>query len=98
MRFNWDEDKNRRNRIKHGIRFETAAQVFADPFAIARFDAKKDDEQRWQIIGVSAGISVLLVAYTMREEEGDEIIRIISARKATPLERKAYAESHKKNG
>ena len=97
MRFEWDEHKNRRNRIKHGVSFATAAQVFADPHAVVRLDARVDDEDRWQITGVSAGISTVLVAYTMKEEEGDEIIRIISARKATPRERKAYAESHKKN-
>lgn len=98
MRFEWDEHKSRRNRIKHGISFATAAQVFADPFAIVRLDSREDDPQRWQIIGMSAGISVIFVAYTVREEEGDEIIRIISARKATPRERKAYAEAHEKNG
>lgn len=58
----------------------------------------ENDEQRWQTIGVSAGIVVLLVVYTLREEDGDEIIRIISARKATPQEREAYAEAHEKNG
>lgn len=97
MRFEWDEHKNHRNRTKHGVSFATAAQVFADPFAIVRLDAREDEEQRWQILGVSAGISLVLVAYTVREEEGDEIIRIISARKATPRERKTYAESHKAN-
>jgi hypothetical protein len=97
MRFEWDKRKNRLNCIKHGISFAAAAQVFADPLAIVRFDARVDDEERWQIIGVSAGVSVVLVACTVAEEEGDEIIRIISARKATPRERKAYAESHKKD-
>lgn len=98
MRFEWDGHKNRRNRGKHGIGFDSAAQVFADPFAVTRFDRMENHEQRWQIIGVSAGIVVLLVVYTPREEDGDEIIRIISARKATPQERKAYAEAHEEHG
>ena len=98
MRFGWDGAKNRQNRRKHGVSFETAAQVFADPFAIVRRDPVERDEERWQIIGVALGIAVLLVAYTVLEEKGDEIIRIISARKATPQERKAYAEGHQENG
>ncbi|HEV2490416.1 MAG TPA: BrnT family toxin [Candidatus Acidoferrales bacterium] len=92
MRFTWDENKNRRNRAKHGISFETAALVFDDPHAISRLERIEDGEERWQTLGLAGGIVVLLVAHTYYEEGGEEVIRIISARKATPLERKIYEE------
>jgi uncharacterized protein len=90
-RYEWDEKKNRANRAKHGITFTVAARVFLDPNAVARQDREVDGEQRWQTIGFSGAI--LTVAYTVRDEETDEVTRIISARKATPAERRVYEES-----
>lgn len=92
MRFIWDENKNRRNSAKHGISFETAALVFDDPHSISRLERIEDGEERWQTLGLAGGIVVLLVAHTYFEEVGEEVIRIISARKATPGERKVYEE------
>ncbi|HEV2340416.1 MAG TPA: BrnT family toxin [Candidatus Acidoferrales bacterium] len=92
MRFIWDENKNRRNRAKHKISFETASLVFDDPHAISIIERIENGEERWQTLGLAAGIVVLLVAHTYLEQGGEEVIRIISARKATPQERKIYEE------
>jgi len=92
MRFLWDENKSRSNLAKHKVGFETAALVFDDPHCISRFDRIKDGQERWQTIGVAAGVAVLLVAHADSAEGGEEAIRIISARKATPRERKTYEE------
>jgi uncharacterized DUF497 family protein len=92
MRFVWDEKKSRRNLAKHKVSFETATLVFDDPHAISRLDRIEDGEQRWQTLGLAGGIVVLLVAHAYYEEEGEEVIRIISARKATPRERKMYEQ------
>jgi uncharacterized DUF497 family protein len=81
------------NRRKHGISFETATKVFLDPNAIMRRAKRVDGEQRWQTIGcVGDGFLVVLVAHTLISGEGDELIRIISAPKTTPRERKIYEE------
>ena len=94
MRFTWDETKNRSNQKKHdGIAFEEAAHVFRDPFRLTRQDRVEDGEERWQTIGMVHGVTVLLVAHTITENddgEPHEEIRIISARRATPKERKHY--------
>jgi uncharacterized DUF497 family protein len=92
MRFLWDERKSRANLAKHRISFETAAMVFEDPHSITRSDRIKEGEERWQTIGVAGGVAVLLVAHAYWEESGEEVVRIISARKATAHERKIYEE------
>lgn len=93
-RFTWDEDKNRANQRKHGVRFEDAAQVFADPLHVMRQDRVEGGEHRWQTIGQAYGITLLLVAHTITEEDSNgqliELIRIISARKADRAERRRY--------
>ncbi len=94
MRFEWDEVKNRRNLGKHRISFETASMVFNDPHALADRDREVDDEGRWQTVGVIGGSITVVVAYAYREEDGEEVIRIISARKASPSERRAYGEGN----
>lgn len=84
MNFEWDEEKNKQNREKHGISFETAACVFTDPNVLIVSDPF-EDEERWDAIGIVD--SVLFVVYT--ERTGDKI-RIISARKATKGEINGY--------
>ena len=94
MEFAWDEGKNRINKRKHGVSFETASLVFDDPHHLTRQDREVDSEPRWQTIGIVHGIHVLLVAHTVvarTVNEYDEEIRIISARKATRSERSLYA-------
>jgi uncharacterized DUF497 family protein len=95
VRFEWDEAKANSNLRKHGVRFEDAMLVFADPFAMVEQDRSEGGEFRWQTLGLVAGIVLLLVAHTVRNEEEDEIIRIISARKAIRKERKRYDENRK---
>jgi uncharacterized DUF497 family protein len=95
MRFEWDEAKNRRNLAKHGIAFEIARSVFGDPHALSVQDRVVGGEERWQTLGAVGGVVAVLVAHTHEEEAGEEVIRIISARKATPLERKAYEQGRK---
>jgi uncharacterized DUF497 family protein len=85
VEFAWDERKNRVNRRKHGISFETAVLVFDDPYHLTTQDREVEGAARWQTIGV-------LVAHTLSEDE--DVIRIISARKATPRERSIYAQSN----
>jgi hypothetical protein len=97
MRFVWDENKSRRNRIKHKISFDTAQLVFEDAFALATVERIVDGEERWQTLGIIAGIVAVVVAHTVEEEDGEEVIRIISARKATPRERKIYETQSQKN-
>jgi uncharacterized DUF497 family protein len=92
MRFAWDEGKNRLNRAKHKVGFETAALVFDDPRAISRQERFEGGEERWQTLGLVRGVVVLLVAHLYHEEDGEEVIRIISARKATSHERRVYEE------
>jgi uncharacterized DUF497 family protein len=90
MRFEWDEQKNRANRRKHGVSFETAQRVFDDSLQLSRLDYEENEEERWQTIGLIEGEVVLVVAHTYRQQGDDEIIRIISARKATRHERRHY--------
>ncbi len=94
MKFVWDEEKSRRNLAKHKVSFETAKLVFDDPHAVSRLDRVEDGEERWQTLGLAGGIVVLLVAHAYREEGGEEVIRIISARKATARERTFYDQGN----
>ncbi len=91
--FAWDEAKNVANQHKHGISFEAATLVFDDPLQVCRPERIEDGEQRWQTIGRVGEIVLLLVAHTWQEVGDDEeLIRIISARRATKQERKIYEQ------
>lgn len=98
LRYEWDERKNRRNRKKHGISFELAALVFEDERCLVGLDRiDQTGEQRWHAIGVAqieaAVAVVLLVVYVYREAfHGEEIIRIVSARRAEKHEIRRYQE------
>ncbi len=98
MRLEWDEAKNCQNLAKHGIDFETAALVFEDPHALSFQDRIIEGEERWQTFGVINGLMlIVMVAHTWWEEQGEDIIRLISARSATAYEKEIY-EAHKKSG
>ncbi|WP_075184715.1 BrnT family toxin [Teredinibacter haidensis] len=91
MLFDWDEEKRNKTLLERGIDFIDAAFVWEDPFRQERADERNNyGEKRIQTIGkVSFGI--LLVVYTERvREDGKEVIRIISVRKAGRKERKEY--------
>lgn len=94
IRFEWDQTKAESNLKKHRVSFKTAARVFADPFAISEQDRIEDGEIRWQTLGIVDGYLLLLVAHTVQgDEDGTEVIRIISARRAEPRERKRYEQN-----
>jgi uncharacterized DUF497 family protein len=95
LRWVWDEEKNRTNRRDHLLSFETAQLVFDDPFAITLPDPFRSEE-RWRTVGSPDPSTkvILFVVHTWPEidETGEEVGRIISARKATRNERRAYEE------
>ena len=94
MRFEWNEYKDRLNRAKHGVSFETARLVFDDPLHLSVQDRIVAGEARWQTLGLAGNAVILLVAHTYRAEgSGQEVIRIIAARKATRNERRRYEQS-----
>ncbi len=84
--FEWHIDKAVANLHKHGVSFETACEVFFDPFLVPLDDEYIDDEARERVIGLTENWQLLYVVYTLR---GDTI-RVISARPATAREQKAY--------
>jgi hypothetical protein len=86
MEFEWDENKNKSNKEKHGIDFNDAMEVFNDENSKVGSDLRKDyGEDRWKIIGKIYGV-IISVIYTKR----NSVIRIISARKASIYERNEY--------
>lgn len=90
----WDSEKDRANKRKHGLSFETAQLVFDDPLALSRIDTAVQEEERWQTVGVVANVTIYVVhtAFEQTAEGEEPVGRIISARKATARERKAYEE------
>ncbi len=87
MRFASDINKAALNEIKHGVSFSEAEEVFSDPYAVEFFDeAHSDFEDRYKLVGMS-GLRILLVVYT---EQSDDVIRIITARKANSDEKRDY--------
>lgn len=90
MEFEWDTNKEKLNIKKHGITFEQASYVFSDLFALSIYDDEHSDyEDRWIILGKSLNENLLLVVHTFKDEN-EELVRIISARKATNKERNTY--------
>jgi len=81
MRFDWDDRKDASNLRKHGIDFDPASLALDAPLQLLVQDRVIDGEQRWQLIGMAADIALLVVVHTSRDEDGDELVRIISARK-----------------
>jgi uncharacterized DUF497 family protein len=91
IKFEWDTNKEKINIKKHGVTFEQASYVFADQFALSKYDDEHSkDEDRWVILGKSLNETLLLVVHTFRDNQGVEFVRIISARKATTKEKHAY--------
>ena len=88
--FSWDDRKNLANQKKHKVSFEEAQSVFFDEHAIEYSDPDhSESEDRFLMLGFSYQVRVLVVSYTLREDETE--IRIISAKKATKKEQKAYS-------
>jgi uncharacterized DUF497 family protein len=93
LRFEWDASKAKSNKQKHGVSFETAMLVFSDPYALTDRDRIEGREYRWQTIGLIHGVTLLLVAHVDHEDDGEEVVRIISARRADRTERRRYEEA-----
>ena len=92
MRFEWDPNKNEKNKKKHGISFEEAKTVFFDEYAILFDDPDHSDvEERFLILGLSQRENLCIVSHCYRG--ADELIRIISARKATKTETAFYTSN-----
>lgn len=94
VQFEWDTQKAIANEKKHGITFARAAEAYLDPFAYTKQDRFENGEYRWQTIGVTNdGQRLLLIAHVNRYESQLEVVRIISARKATKQEKKRYDDN-----
>ncbi len=89
IEFQWNPRKARENLTKHGVTFEEAKSVFFDDYAVQFFDNEhSDDEDRFIMLGLSRRSRILVVCHC--EREGGNVIRIISARRATATERSFY--------
>jgi len=91
MKFEWDENKNRLNQRKHNLSFEEAREVFNDPLHLSKLDHRFSYcEERWITIGATQKGHILVVANLFFSDEGEEVVRIISAREANLQEVKYY--------
>jgi uncharacterized DUF497 family protein len=89
IKFEWDPPKASANLKKHNVSFDEAKSVFYDEFAVQFFDEEhSSDEERFLMLGMSSGAKLLIVCHCEREH--GEVIRIISARKATKRESAFY--------
>jgi uncharacterized DUF497 family protein len=96
--FEWDSHKASANLRKHGISFAAARLIFADPHAVIEQDRIVEGEPRWLAIGVVPGRTTMLaVAHLWDERQGQNTIRIISARRANKTERRSYEEQAGEN-
>ena len=90
LRYEWDERKNRSNQRKHGVAFEEARTAFLDESARLIADPDhSEDEDRFILVGLSIRLRLLVIHHCYRESE--RVVRILSARKADPSERRDYA-------
>ena len=88
IQFTWGENKSRENKRKHKVSFEEAQSTFLDENAIRFFDPdRSEDEDRFLLLGMSFKLRVLVVSHCYRE---NDLIRIISARKADKKEQSNY--------
>jgi uncharacterized DUF497 family protein len=96
MYFEWDEKKNKANIQKHFVSFDSAKLIFDDLHLLSVLDDRYSyEEERWHSMGSAMGLVILFVAHTARiDKNGEEVIRIISARKAKEIERKRYLQNH----
>jgi uncharacterized protein len=94
-RFEWDERKNAANLRKHGIAFETAMRVFSDERRVEFVERVEAGEERWHVIGfVPDTLLLLAVVHAYPEPGNGNLIRLISARRASKRERKLYDQEN----
>ena len=93
MKVEWSDEKNYLNIEKHKVSFDEAKEVFLDPMHISKLDHRFDYfEERWITLGATTKDKILVVANMFFDENGDEVIRIISARRANQKERIFYEQ------
>jgi uncharacterized protein len=93
IRFTWDKGKAKSNLAKHGVSFESASQVFTDPYLLVLEDRiDGDGELRFHALGRVNGGLVLVVVFVDRSSNEQEVYRIISARKAQSYEESTYTD------
>jgi uncharacterized DUF497 family protein len=93
MKFEWDEVKSQSNLTKHGVTFEEASEVFADPLHLSLLDHRFEYyEERWITVGQNKERRILVVANLYFDGDLEEVVRIISAREATKNEQRQYEE------
>lgn len=96
MRFVWAPEKDKINVRKHNISFTQSCYVFSDPYSLTLFDESHSEyEDRWVTLGQIQDETIMVVVHTFRDLENDEVIRIVSARKATKRERQRYQARRK---
>ena len=92
IEFTWDSEKDGRNRVSHGVSFETAREVFFDPNVLIVEDCEVDGEIRYHALGFTGSRDLLLiVVFVDCSTEEEEILRIVSARKGDKYEERTYA-------
>jgi len=95
LRFDWDPEKDLANRRSHGVSFVEAQTVFCDELARFKHDPDhSDDEERFLLLGLSSALRLLVVCHCYRKN--DQVIRLISARKATGSEERQYNQGWEK--
>ena len=91
MRFDWDSRKNDKNRLKHGVSFEEAREIYDDPLHLSILDRRfAYFEERWITIGQTHARRLVVAANLYFDKNDEEVVRIISAREATAHERRQY--------
>ena len=96
MRFVWDPEKDEINVRKHYISFTQSCYVFSDPYSLTLFDeSHSEHEGRWVTLGQIQDETIVVVVHTFRDLENDEVVRIVSARRATRRERQKYQARRK---
>lgn len=94
MRFEWDPTKSESNKMKHGVSFGEAREVFNDSLHLSILDERFTFfEERWITVGQTGNRQILVVVNLFFDDNGEEVIRIISARDAIKNERRQY-EGH----
>lgn len=92
MLFEWDPEKARTKLAKHGVAFNLAEHVWADPLHLIVPDRFDGGEQRWHAIGMVGPVAILLVVHTYPDSANEDRVRIVGARKATAHERRRYEQ------
>jgi len=93
MEFSWNREKARRNLAKHGISFDAATRVFADPHLVVIEDCEDEfGEMRYHAIGYAGAHLLLVVVFVDRTKDDEEIIHIIAARKAVAYDHSTYTD------